>query len=49
MTKEDERKKIVEAMVEKNDIQEMVKKLEKEGFIVKHSAKENKAKKKANI
>ena len=49
MTKEEERKKIVEAITTESDVEEIVKKLEKDGFIVKHSAEENKSKKKSNL
>ncbi len=51
MTKEEERKKIVEAVISSEPLseEEIKENLEDAGFEFKKPAKENKAKKKANI
>lgn len=49
MSKEAERKKIVEAISISTTAEEIEEILEKEGFEITHSAEENKSKKKANI
>jgi len=50
MTKDEERKKIVEAMIESADIKgEIEKRLKEKGFRVEQSAEEGKSKKKANL
>ncbi len=46
MTKDDERKKIVEAILKEGEIEEN---LEEKGFTIKKPAEENKSKKKANL